>query len=163
MSLESLTTEQILTALAAAPPRIAALTAGLAPALLRSSPHHGEWSINDLLAHLRSCADVWGSCIEGILAQERPTLRVVSPRTWIRKTDYLDLEFQPSFQVFTLQRTDLLAGLNPLAPADWSRSATIIKDGNASERTVLFYAQSLALHEQGHIEQIAQVANTMRM
>jgi hypothetical protein len=163
LSPESLTTEQILTALAATPPRIAALTAGLAPAQLRFFPHHGEWSLNDLLAHLRSCADVWGSCIEGILVQERPTLRVVSPRTWIRKTNYLDLEFQPSFQAFTLQRTDLLAGLNPLAPADWSRSATIIKDGKASERTVLFYAQSLALHEQVHIEQIAHVANKMRI
>ena len=163
MSPEYLTTEQILTTLTATPPRIAALTAGLASAQLRSSPDHGEWSLNDLLAHLRSCSDVWGSCILEILAQEKPVLRVVSPRTWIKKTNYLNLEFEPSLQAFILQRTDLLAGLTPLAPEDWSRSATVIKDGKVSERTVVFYAQSFALHEQGHIEQMTHVANTMRI
>ena len=61
----SLTIEQVLIMLAETPPRIAALTAGLAPAQLRTAPNQGEWSANDVLAHLRSCADVWGNCICG--------------------------------------------------------------------------------------------------
>ena len=58
-----LTIEQVLTLLAETPPRIAALTAGLAPAQLRTAPNHDEWSANDVLAHLRACADMWGDCI----------------------------------------------------------------------------------------------------
>jgi len=49
---KSLTTEQVLTLLAATPRRIAALTAGLAPAQLHTTPNPGEWSANDVLAHL---------------------------------------------------------------------------------------------------------------
>jgi uncharacterized damage-inducible protein DinB len=58
----SLTIEQILTMLAATPLRIVALTAGLAPAQLHTPPAHGQWSANDVLAHLRACADMWGGC-----------------------------------------------------------------------------------------------------
>jgi len=42
----SLTIEQILTILAETPPRIAALSAGLAPAQLHTSPNPDEWSAN---------------------------------------------------------------------------------------------------------------------
>src|SRR5487761_1341461 len=61
MRSQSLTTEQVLTLLAETPARIAALTADLAPAQLHTPPNHDEWSANDVLAHLRACADVWGN------------------------------------------------------------------------------------------------------
>ena len=108
---KSLTIEQILTKLAETPPRIAVLTAGLVPAPLHTAPSRNGWSANDVLAHLRACADVWGDCIEVILAQDTPTIRAVNPRTWIRKTDYLEQEFQPSLHAFATQRTDLLQGI----------------------------------------------------
>ncbi len=104
----SLTIEQVLTLLAATPPRIAALSAGLAPAQLHTSPHPAAWSANEVLAHLRACADMWGNCMVAIITQDTPTLRAVNPRTWIRKTDYLEQKFRPSLRAFAAQRTDLL-------------------------------------------------------
>ena len=157
MSSRPLTIEQILTMLAQGPPRLVALTAGLAPAQLRIPPNPGEWSANEVLAHLRSCADVWGDCIRAILAQDRPTLRAVNPRTWIKKTDYLDQEFQPSFQAFARQRTELLAVLEPLPPEAWSRAATVTGAGKPLERTVFSYAEGLAIHERPHLKQIGRI------
>src|SRR5437868_3301754 len=122
---KSLAIEQILTILAETPPRIGTLTTGLVEAQLHTTPKHNEWSANDVLAHLRSCADVWGNCIVAIIAQDRPTLRAVNPRTWIKQTDYLEQEFQPSLHAFATQRIDLLAVLEPLAPEGWARSATV--------------------------------------
>jgi hypothetical protein len=156
-----LTVEQVLTLLAEAPPRIAALTAGLAPAQLHTPPNPDEWSANDVLAHLRSCADVWGNYIAVMLAQDRPTIRAVSPRTWIRKTNYLEQEFQPSLHAFTIQRTELLALLEPLAPEDWLRAATLTGAGKALGQTVLSYARGMADHERPHLKQIASIVNTM--
>ncbi len=49
-----------------------------------------DWSVNDILAHLRTCADVWGNHIAIMITQDHPTLRYVSPRTWIKKTNYPD-------------------------------------------------------------------------
>ena len=143
------------------PPRLEALTAALAPAQLRTSPNDDEWSANDVLAHLRACADVWGGCIAAILAEERPTLRAVNPRTWITQTDYRELEFRPSLRAFTAQRAELLAVLEPLPPDCWSRGATVTGAGKVLERTVLSYAQWLAEHERPHVKQIARLAKSM--
>jgi hypothetical protein len=159
---KSLTTDQILALLAEAPPRIAALTEGLVPVQLHAKPNHDEWSANDVLAHMRSCADVWGNCIAVIIAQDTPTIRAINPRTWIKKTDYLEQKFQSSLNTFATQRTKLLAVLEPLTPEDWSRSATVTGAGTPFVRTVLSYAQWLARHERPHVKQIQHIVNTIR-
>ena len=95
---KTLTIEQLLGVLAETPQRIAALTVGLAPAQLRTAPAQDEWSANEVLAHLRACADVWGGCIVRLLAEDTPTLRAVNPRAWIDNTNYLQLEFPASLR-----------------------------------------------------------------
>ena len=158
----SLTTEQVLSLLAKTPPRIAALTAGLVPDQLRAIPNEGEWSALEVLGHLRACADVWGNCIATMVTQDTPTLRAVDPRTWIRKTDYLEQDFLPSLQAFATQRADLLAVLTPLTSDGWSRTAIVTGAGKVLERTVLFYAQWIARHERSHFKQLEHIVSTMR-
>jgi len=158
----ALTIEQVLTLLAETPPRIAALTARLSPAQLHTAPNHDAWSANDVLAHLRACADVWGGCMLTLIAEDIPTLRAVNPLTWIKKTDYLELEFRPSLSSFTKQRADLLAVLEPLPREAWSRAATVTGAGKVLERTVLFYAQWMAGHERSHVKQVGRIVNEMR-
>jgi hypothetical protein len=148
--------------LAETPPRLTVLASGLTPAQLRTAPNPGEWSANDVLAHMRSCADVWGNCIAEILAHDKPTIRAINPRTWIKRTDYPEQEFQPSLQAFTDQRADLLQLLTPLSPGDWSRSATVTGAGNVLQRTALSYADWLAHHERPHIKQIARIAKSLQ-
>jgi DinB superfamily len=160
---KSLTTEQILTLLAETPPRIAELTADLAPAQLHTTLNHDGWSANDVLAHLRACADVWGNCIVAMIAEDTPTLRAVNPRTWIKKTDYLELEFRPSLCSFATQRADLLAVMEPLPHEGWSRAATVTGAGKVLERTVLFYAQWLTRHERQHVKQVERIGNMIPM
>jgi len=157
-----LTIEQALSLLAETPKRIAAVTAGLAPAQLRTAPGPDEWSANDVLAHLRACADVRGNPILTIVAEDRPTLRAVNPVTWIKKTNYLELEFRPSLRSFSRQRADLLAVLETLPREGWSRAATVTGAGKALERTVLFYAQWVARHERTHVKHVERIVNTMR-
>lgn len=161
MTKSSLTFEQVLTLLAETPRRIAALTNGLTPAQLQTPPNHDEWSANDVLAHLRACADVWGNCIVAIIAEDMPTLRAVNPLTWIKKTDYLELEFQPSLRSFTTQRADLLTVLEPLPHEGWSRASTVTGAGNVLERTVLFYGQWMARHERQHIKQVERIVQSI--
>jgi len=149
--------EQILPLLSETPQRIAALIAGLSPAQLRTASDHDEWSANDVLAHLRSCADVWGGCIATILAEDHPTIRAVDPRTWMQQTEYPELEFEPSFRAFTAQRDELLAVLEALPSKDWSRGATVTGAGSPLERTVHSYAAWLARHERSHYRQFGRI------
>ena len=152
-----LTIDQVLTQLKEQPEAIVALTAGLPRARLQIPPSRGEWSINDVLAHLRSCSDMWGKYITIILAEDRPTVRATNPTTWIKSTNYLELEFAPSFDAFTRQRAGLLALLRPLPEPAWSRSATVTGAGRPRERTVMEYGRWLANHERSHVRQIARV------
>ena len=148
--------------LAATPQRIAALSAGLRPAQLRAAPNQGEWSANEVIAHLRACADMWGGAIIAIISQDHPTLRAINPRTWLKKTDYLEQKFPDSLRVFATQRAALLAILEPLAPKGWSRAATVTGAGKPLERTVLFYAQWTARHERPHLKQIERIVSTLQ-
>ncbi len=154
--------EEVLSLLAETPTRISALTDGLTPVQLRTAPGSDEWSANDVLAHLRSCADMWDSYMMTILAEDRPTIRVVNPRAWIKQTNYLELEFAPSLRAFSTQRAALLAVLEPLPPEGWARTATVMGAGSPLERTVLDYAERLARHERPHVKQIERIARSMR-
>ena len=158
---KTLTIDQVLTLLAETAPRIEALTAGLKPGQLRAATTYEEWSANDVLAHLRACADVWGSCMVSII-RGTSTLQAVNPTTWINSTNYREQDFRPSLQSFADQRADLLAVLKPLPPESWSLSATVTGAGSALERNVLFYGRWLAGHERGHVKQVARIARAMR-
>ena len=142
MSEKTLSVEEVLALLKAGPGRLARLTAGLTEAQLHQAPAPDEWSANEVLAHLRACADMWGGSIETILREDKPTLRAINPRTWIKQTDYLELEFHPSLRAFARQRAKLLRMLQPLTSRDWSRTATVTGAGKALQRDVLVYARS---------------------
>jgi hypothetical protein len=158
----SFTIEQALTMLKKTPTRLAALTKGLTPVQLCTAPGPNEWSANDVLAHLRSCADVWGKYMRRILAEDGPTIRAVSPRTWINQTDYPELEFAPSLRAFTTQRAELLVVLEPLPPEGWIRTASVVGAGKPLQTSVLDYADRMARHERPHIKQIERIANALR-
>ena len=143
--------------LAQGPPRVAAASAGIPPAELRLSVETGAWSANEVLAHLRACCDVWAGCIERIVAEERPTIRAMNPRTWIEKTDYLEQDFQRSLEAFTAQREALVELLSGLPGEAWSKAATVTGAGKTLERTVFAYAEWMATHERSHLKQIERM------
>jgi uncharacterized damage-inducible protein DinB len=145
------------------PRRIASLTRRLSDGELNWKPAADSWSINEVLAHLRCCADVWGESILKILKLDHPAFRYVSPRGWIKKTNYLELEFKASFLAFNTQRQELLKTLRALPAEDWSRRANVKTATNVREETVLSYAQRLADHEFGHCEQIDRVLHALSL
>ena len=162
MSTPPMSPDDILALLEGNAGRIATLTAALSPAQLRTRPASDEWSINDILAHLRACADMWGEAIEIILREDEPTIRAVNPRHWIRQTDYPDLAFAPSFATYFTQREALLATLRPLPPEAWQRSATVTGAGAPLTRTIHFYAAWLASHERAHVKQIGRIVQGVK-
>ena len=155
--------ETVLTILRDTPPRLRAIARGVTADGLRAPPADGGWSANEVLAHLRAGADVWGGCIVAMLDEDRPTLRAVNPRAWIEETDYAEQPFRRSLTAFTAQRAALLTVLDGLDESGWSRSATVTGAGRPLERTVHFYADWLARHERPHLRQIEAVVGELRV
>lgn len=147
--------EEYLDLLEETPRRIKRLTGSMAEARLQRRTAKEKWSVNDILAHLRSCADVWGDSIAAMLAEANPRVPYRHPRQWIKKTDYLRLPFQDSFQAFAMQRRKLLKALKSLSFEDWSRAAII----QGREHTVFTQVRRMAMHEGVHCEQIESMLN----
>ena len=163
MTNKYLSIDKILTMLKETPPRLAKLTAGLDSAQLHTAPGVSEWSIHEVLAHLRACDDVWGGYyIMTILAQNNPTIKARNPRTWIKNTDYLEQEFQSSLGAFTKQRKKLLAVLEPLSPKDWARTNILRGAGKPLKQTLISHADGLARHERAHLKQIERTINALQ-
>lgn len=156
---KTLTVDKVIGQLEATAPRIAELTAGLTPTQLHL-PSDGDWSANDVLAHLRACADVWGGCMISIIEGET-ALRAVNPLTWIGKTDYRSLDFTRSLRSFGRQRVALLDVLRPAGRGDWLRAVTVTGAGAPLKRDALFYGRWMAGHERAHLKQIAKMASAL--
>ena len=157
MTLPPMAPEAILVVLAENPDRLAAATAGATPERLREATEAEPWSATDVLAHIRSCCDVWGGYVDRMLTEEMPSIKAISPRRWIDRTAYRDLAFGDSLRAWTAQRTDLLAVLRPLSEADWQRGATVTGERRVREPSVQSYTEILARHERQHVDQIQQI------
>ncbi|MCC6615590.1 MAG: DinB family protein [Anaerolineae bacterium] len=143
-------TETHLATLAAVPGQIAELTSGLDADQVRWSPGQRDWSLVDNLAHIRSCADVWGHTIYAMLAEDEPVLPLYDPRGWARATRLAELDFGASLQAYTLQREQLLMVLRALPEESWARAADI----GGRRHTIFSQARRMALHELEHLAQI---------
>jgi hypothetical protein len=157
MPITPLEIETVLNLLAATPQRLAALSAGVENTRLHTNGGEEAWSSNDILAHLRACTDVWTKSMDAMLSQDHPTLRYVSPRTWIHKTNYREQPFHASLQIFIAQRAALLEKLQPLSLESWARGATFTGTTQGKNHNVYTYAKRMALHENGHCEQIQEL------
>jgi len=76
MARQPMTVDQILSILRETPDRLSALTGDLAEEQLHAAPEPREWSVTEIAAHLRSCADVWGQAIERIATTDQPTIAI---------------------------------------------------------------------------------------
>jgi DinB superfamily len=144
------------------PERIAELTTGLTAAQLQTRPEPEEWSAAELLAHLRSCATLWGEYIAAIIAEDGTTFRVVNPATWIEQTDYMREKFALAWRHYQDQRTQLLTMLSDLPEATWAHTATITGAGAPLRKTILDYARRLATHERAHLRQFRKITEAVR-
>ena len=117
-------------------------------------PSPDEWSAAEVLAHLRACGEVWGGCVRRLLAEDRPTIRALNPRTFQERTDWGTSGRAEHLAAFTAERASLLEVLHGLAPADRERSALVPGAGRSVERTVLTDAEWIASHERPHVTQV---------
>lgn len=142
--------EKYLKILSETPGRIAQATRSFDEARLQFRADNKSWSVNDILAHLRSCAGLWTHSIYAMLAENEPVFSDINERKWAKVTRYDELPFDESFQAFSLQRKSLLRVLKALPFESWERSAIIFE----RKHTVFTQTRRLAKHENEHCEQI---------
>jgi len=142
--------EKFVRILSETPLRVSHATMEVDEARLQAKADKKSWSVNDILAHLRSCADLWTYSIYAMLAENEPRFSDINERKWAKVTRYVELPFDDSLQAFSLQRENLLRVLKALPFESWERSAIIFE----RKHTVFTQTRRMAKHEQEHCEQI---------
>jgi hypothetical protein len=149
--------EHFLRLLAETPQGLVEAAAGLDETQLAASPAPAAWSALTILAHLRSCADVWSASIGRMLAEEQPRINEIHPRQNWKKVDYTQDGYCGGCAQFAAQRQALLEKLAPLPPEAWQRGSHI----KGRQHTVFSHVRRMALHEHGHLEQIRALSLSM--
>lgn len=146
---------RVLELLTLAPLRLDTATRGFEATRLNFRLDEEAWSISDILTHLRACSDIWGNSIIAMITQDNPTLRYVSPRSWMRKPKYMKQEFDSALKSFAQERQKLVKVLADLDETGWSRRATFTGvSARQRDQTVLTYSARIVSHEQPHLDQI---------
>ena len=143
----------------ATPERIAKSSAGLDEAILTQIPSENEWSALEILNHLRACEEVWMHSVHAMLAHERPSLKEIHPRKWIKTCNpYTNQSFANLLKMFTLRREALLISLRSLSLEDWAREGLI----DRKTHTIFSHVRRMVRHEDVHCNEIEAILNQHR-
>ena len=153
MKATTTTTQEILALLAKTPQQLTSLVGEFDRTHIYSPSGQMSVTVSEIVAHLRACSDVLTFGIFAMLTEERPILPEINERKWAKVTAYARLPLALSLQAFSFQRQELLRVLRPLPLEGWDREM-LSTDG---QHTVFSQAQNMALHEQSHLEQMAEI------
>ncbi len=139
----------LMEALKAMPGRAEAEIAGLPEAVLRHRPAEGEWSIKEVIGHLRDGAEVWNRRLHQVWAQNDPVFMPYDQDAYVRDRNYQDADPNKVLAEMTRFRLETVATLSHAA--DWSRLGQWPGVGRRSLRQL---AQAVLDSENEHIAQI---------
>lgn len=143
--------ERVCTLLAENVQRIVTLASDTDAVRSQWKPAPKEWSLREVIAHLRSSADINHFRIITMLATDTPTLPDVHPRNeWQRVVPYAQLDVAESLRAYQQQRRELLMMLGGLDEMGWKREGS----WGGRRYSIYLVARSMALHEPAHLEQI---------
>ena len=116
-----------------APRRIVAATTEASDERLNVRTADEPWSVNDVLAHVRSAADVRDRFIRRLATEPRSSIPYQSARSELAKTDYLERPFAENLAAYAGKRAELVAFLESLPSDSWNRGARM-RDGPRRSR-----------------------------
>ncbi len=156
-SITAITEDQVkdvLSRLVAVPTRIARSVQGWSDAQLRAPTAPGEWSVAQILAHLRAGDDIIAYRAYMMMVRENPLLQLYDAERWVEAVGFAALDFHDSLRLFTLRRAELVNMLRRAALEDWKRTGTHEKRGTI---TLFDVVTTLVEHEDEHCLQLEEL------
>jgi uncharacterized damage-inducible protein DinB len=142
----------LLAILRSTPAALTSLLEPLAPDALTARPAADEWSITEILCHMRDVErEVDQPRIQQILGEDEPFIPARMPDEWAKTREYNKQDGLSALREFTAARIQTLETLQNLAPAQWSRKARhAILGPTTLQELVGFNAE----HDRLHIQQM---------
>ncbi len=144
--------ERCLAVLAGVPAKVNALVAGLSEEQFRWHPDDGEWSVKEVLCHLRDSANLYNVRMQRIATRDEPYLPAWNQEEHAK--GYLAEDTALVLPALIVNRLEIISFLRDLAPASWDRRGTHEETGIISLRAML---DRETLHELDHISQLRRL------
>ena len=140
---------EIIEILKHAPDRVEAELAGVNQNTLRHRPADGEWSIKEVVGHLRDLTEVWHKRLYMVWSQTDPQFVSFDGEGSVIERAYQDADLAGVIAAMREQRLETVELL--MHAVDWSR---IGQQRGVGRRTLKQFAEYLVSHDDEHIEQI---------
>jgi hypothetical protein len=142
---------EIIEALRLLPERVSGEVKGLSEEELRFRPGEGEWSLKELVGHLRDFAEIDHDRLCRMITQERPFLPGYDQEALVRERNYQEADLQGVLDDLASFRRKTVQVLTELVDASWTRTGRHLERGIFSIRQ---HVERLVSHEAMHLEHI---------
>jgi hypothetical protein len=142
---------EIIEALRLLPERVSEEVEGLSEEQLRFRPGKGEWSLKEVIGHLRDFAEIDHDRLSRMITQERPYLPGYDQEALVRERNYQEADLQAVLGELASFRRQTVQVLTELVDASWSRTGRHLERGIFSIRQ---HVERLVRHEAMHLEHI---------
>jgi hypothetical protein len=148
--------KSVMAALQGNPVGIPALVKLIPPAFRYERPHLDDWSLVEVLCHLRDMeAEVHLIQLEKILSEENPFLIHVNSGDWVSDRSYRSQDPTRAYEEFIRTRQVLISRLKALSPVEWDRPARHAIFGPTTLGELMSFA---ADHDRIHLRQLSQLS-----
>ena len=142
--------QALLATLRSTPAGLATLSAGLPAQAWKRAPAAGEWSLTEVICHLRDVErDVNLARIRRVLAEQNPFLVGEVTDVWVKERHCADQDGPQALVEFTAARKETLALLDGLQ-SEWSRTARHAIFGPTTLQELVGF---MAGHDRAHVQQ----------
>lgn len=146
--------EALLPALRATPAALASLTHSFPTTHWNQAPKPGEWSITEVIAHLRDVdQEVNLPRIQRVLEQDNPFLPGVDSDPWAIQRGYAQQNGQNALHEFTTTRVQIINLLADISAQQWQRPARHAIFGPSR---LMDLVEIMFTHDRNHLQQIRE-------
>lgn len=136
------------------PLEVGALLDGVSEQAMTQAPQDGDWTIRNIVTHLRDAQEVLNYRLELFSKENNPVLESKAVWRWATQDEGRPPATQEIFEDYRATRAKIIAGLENLPLAGWWRTGRHAEFGVVSIKQQVSY---FALHEITHLPQIERL------
>jgi len=145
--------------------------AGKSDSELSRRPRPDSWAAKEIVCHLRDVEELFQIRFHTVVALDEPRILVLGasatdlapwriggsighpldPARWAEERQYLRNDTHEALTAFQRRRTEVLALLKSLSPAEWERGGIHLSQGRL---TLADWVARLAAHDDNHLDQL---------
>lgn len=149
----------LLAFLRSTPAALSTICAHLTSRQWQERPEPREWSLTEILCHLRdNDREVYLPRIEKVIAEESPFLPGINTDTWADERNYLSQNGPATLHEYIEIRSSLIDRLASIPASDWQRGARHAIFGPTTLQELVAF---MITHDRTHIQQILKTIRAL--